>query len=239
MAPRAKTIREKLFANKLNDWQTYHKLIGRYLRAGMTVLDVGCGRGSVAPFSWNEYLNVKLIGLDPDPTASGNPHLETFILLPDEQHWPIEDGSIDMVLARYVLEHVVEPDAFFNNVHRVLKSKGIFAFLTPNQYHFATIISRITPHSWKGALLSRTKGCTEGDVFPTLYRLNSLSLIGRLAQKFNLKIEHLATNEFMPCGYFDFCLPGFLVCYAYYLVVTRTGLEHYIGASITGVLRKA
>ena len=112
MSQRVKEIRKKHFDHVVGDWQTYHNLISEYLTNDSVVLDVGCGKGHIAPYPWDKYPGVTLIGIDPDPQACENRYLSQFILLTNEVEWPVDDASCDIVLARYVLEHGSIPDTF-------------------------------------------------------------------------------------------------------------------------------
>ena len=230
-------LRAHLVGGRLNDWETYHERIACLLRPGMTVLEVGCGKGDIEPFPWNHYPGVRLIGLDPDPAARANPHVDEFIELGAAAEWPVEGGAADLVLARYVIEHVAQPWTFLSNVRRVLKPGGRFLFLAPNLLHPAILLSHLLPVSVKRAVLGVTIGADDDDVFPTFYRMNSARRLRALADKHGFTVERLLTKEFAPCTYCDRFWPGFLAFYSYFAAVTQTGLDRYLGATILGQFR--
>jgi SAM-dependent methyltransferase len=204
----------------------------------MTVLDVGCGRGAIAPFPWEAYPSVKLWGIDPDPTAVENPHLEAFTLMTPNANWEIPSGTVDLAIARYVLEHVEDPVAFFRNLSRVLKPGGKFIFLTPNRWHPAMIASHWLPYGIKQRILALTKRADPHDVFPTCYLLNSASAVARAVRRCGLEISELQTREIQPCGYLDFSVLGYVASCAYFSVLRTTGLQRFFGMTMTGVLSK-
>ena len=78
------------------------------------VLDVGCGRGVISddPIPRHHELVVlrgkaaKVVGIDIDPAASGNPFIDEFLLIGEDQKWPLEDQSIDLCVCDSVLEHI-------------------------------------------------------------------------------------------------------------------------------------
>ena len=221
-----------------NDWQAYHRLLGGFLREGMTVVDAGCGRGRVAPFPWSRYPGVRLVGVDPDAAARDNPQLAEFHRLRAGRDWPLGSGTADLVTARYVLEHVAEPADFLGNVRRVLRPGGRFLFLTPNRRHPAMVVSRLLPVAIKRRILGRTSCISHEQVFATRYRMNTPRRIRELAGASGFRIEALLAKEFVPCAYLEFCSAAHLLASAYFLAVTATGWEKYCGAHLIGVLRK-
>src|SRR6516164_9393577 len=98
MSQRVKQIRQRHFADQLNDWQTYHQILRDFLQAGRIVLEIGCGKGNIDPFPWQDFPNVTLFGLDPDPAAAENPYLTRFYPLGSDGRWPIGDDSIDVAV---------------------------------------------------------------------------------------------------------------------------------------------
>lgn len=234
----AAKLRSHLFGSKPTSTAVYHGLIASHLQPGMTVLDVGCGRGVIAPFPWQKHPGVKLWGIDPDPTAAENPHLESFTLLTNEPNWRIPSGTVDLAIARYVLEHVEDPTAFFRNLSRVLKPGGKFVFLTPNRWHPAMIASHWLPYGLKQRILGLTKRADPQDVFPTCYLLNSTRAVKKAAQRFGLDVTDLRTREIQPCGYLDFSVFGFFASCLYFNVMRLTGLQRFFGMTMTGVLTK-
>ena len=96
------------------------------------VLDVGCGRGAAKDRlvqKPSERLRVlqeschTTIGIDVDPAGADNPFMDEFHLI-DSDRWPVDDASIDLLYADYVLEHLEHPDQFFAECSRVTKPGG-------------------------------------------------------------------------------------------------------------------
>jgi 2-polyprenyl-3-methyl-5-hydroxy-6-metoxy-1,4-benzoquinol methylase len=237
-----KALRARLFDGTPTDWQCYHKLIADRLAPGVTVLDVGCGKGSISPFPWNDYPKKRLVGIDPDPAASENPNLDSLVVLRNRQHhqeWPLDGQSFDLVTARYVLEHVDSPSEFLGNVRRVLKPGGQFVFLTPNLVHPAMVVSRMLPHSMKERILAATrKGLDTGDIFQTHYHMNTARRLRIQAANSGLEVKQLEVREHQPVGYLDFSIPTFWMAYAYYRAVKWSNAERWFGAGIIGVLKR-
>ena len=225
-------------AQQLTDWQAYHRLISRRLKPGLTVLDVGCGRGEIAPFPWEPAPKVELIGADVDPGAAANPASTRFVRLPPTGRWPKETVGVDLVLARYVLEHVESPLEFLRNLRRALKPGGEFLFLTPNVRHPAMAVSRVLPTALKRRVLARIGHADPADVFPSFYRMNTPSALTRLAAQTGFRVLEQETREYAPCGYLQFSAAGRTLARAYQRGLIATGLESIFGAQTIGRWRK-
>lgn len=52
--------------------------------------------------------------------------------IPENGHLPFKDGSFDVVHCSQVIEHVVNPDAIFEEARRILRPGGILFVTTPN-----------------------------------------------------------------------------------------------------------
>jgi ubiquinone/menaquinone biosynthesis C-methylase UbiE len=86
---------------------------------------------------------------------------------------PYEDGRFDLILCRYVFEHIVDPRRTANELLRVLKPGGCICAITPNKWGYVALASRLLPNkAHPGALSHIQPGRYARDVFPTVYRLN-------------------------------------------------------------------
>ena len=105
-----------------------------FIGTGKKILDLGCRDGSFTKF-YTEGNEV--VGADIDDVAldlcSKNLGIQTsHIDLNDI--FPFEDESFDVVIAGELIEHIVIPEYFIREVHRVLRNPGIFCGTTPNAY---------------------------------------------------------------------------------------------------------
>jgi ubiquinone/menaquinone biosynthesis C-methylase UbiE len=178
----------------------FYSRINAIITPEMTVLDVGCGRGSA-------FLNDKVgyrrslrnfkgkvksvIGIDVDSAGKDNPGLNEFRLLVDK-NWPIESQSIDLIVSDFVLEHIQYPQQYFTEVSRVLKPGGIFCARTTNKIGYVGIVARLVFNKNHAKVLSFIqKDRAEVDIFPTVYNVNTV---------FKLK-KILSLHSMMPTVY--------------------------------------
>lgn len=135
------TFHEKYSENK----QGYGAwLVSKYdIRDGMTVLEVGCGTGSI----WLGHEKTvsrcrKLILTDLSEgmleTAKKNlgEHDNIEYRIADIQDLPFEDTSFDVVIANSMLYHVPDIGKGLREVRRVLKAGGIFYCATFGENNF-------------------------------------------------------------------------------------------------------
>lgn len=167
----------------------FYTRINALVRPDMVVVDLGAGRGSrydedSAAFR-KTFFNFqgrvkKVIGLDIDPAVLKHPHLDEAAVIEAGGRLPLEDGSVDMVICEWVVEHVEHPAEFAREIHRVLKPGGWFCALTPNTLGYVGIANRIIPEGAKDRLMRMVwPERPHEDVFPTFYRMNSLNHIRR------------------------------------------------------------
>ena len=167
------------------------------LSAESTVLDVGCGRGSGLsddPVAYRRGLRMlrgrcrTVIGIDVDPDAAQNPGIDEFHLIEAGEAWPVSNGSVDLIVSDFVLEHVAHPDAYFAEVARVLKTGGVFCARTSNRIGYVGVLASLIPNRRHAKVLERVQGDRQAvDMFPTCYRVNTVRAARRMLKQAGLE----------------------------------------------------
>lgn len=179
----------------------FYSRVNALLQPSSVVLDIGCGRGEYGddPVLFRRKLRIlkgkckKVIGVDVDEIGEKNPFIDEFRRIESRQ-WPVEDQSVDLCLVDHVVEHIENPNEFFFECARVIKSGGYICIRTPNAHNYIATISRLIPNRFHARVLGKTQERRlEKDVFPVLYRCNT---------KRRLK------NELIKCG-FESCVLGY------------------------------
>jgi ubiquinone/menaquinone biosynthesis C-methylase UbiE len=117
------------FAEKFVNW------VG--LQKGQSVLDVATGRGALLPFILSSVGSEgKIIAIDltenmvaltkQDIYRQKIPNIE--VLQMDAENLAFDNNSFDAVLSGFAMHLLPHPDKAFQEIHRVLKPGGIFAF---------------------------------------------------------------------------------------------------------------
>ncbi|MGE5223302.1 MAG: class I SAM-dependent methyltransferase [Omnitrophica WOR_2 bacterium] len=173
----------------------FYTRVNSLLNPASVVVDFGCGRGAWIedPVRIRRELRIfkgkvqRVIGLDVDPSAAGNPTLDEFYRL-DGECWPLANNSVDLLVSDHVLEHLEDPGLFFGEARRVIKNNRYLCFRTPNRWGYPALFSRMVPNHEHTHVLEIVKDrVKEQDVFPTYYKANTLPFLRSLMQKNGFK----------------------------------------------------
>src|SRR5438067_623928 len=96
-----------------------------------TVLDVGCGRGLDGDPNLQESIarSARLIGVEPDTSRPAAPCFSQVYPCSLEDV-PLPCGSVTVVYAVFVLEHLACPTRFWRKIYDLLVPGGVFWGLT-------------------------------------------------------------------------------------------------------------
>lgn len=163
----------------------FYTHVNALVHPDMVMLDLGAGRGSrfdetSAPFR-KTFCNFqgrvkRVIGLDVDPVVKTHPHLDEAHVIEPGGPLPLADESVDIVVCEWVLEHVEHPKQFAREIERIVKPGGWFCALTPNRYGYVGLGSSLVPEAVKDRMMRLLwPERPPEDVFPTFYRMNTLT----------------------------------------------------------------
>ncbi len=104
-----------------------------YLRAGMRLLDCGCGPGSITADLAAIVHPGEVIGIDIDPAHINQAQqlitqrtvLNVHVELGDIMHLAFPDNSFDAVFIHGVVEYLADPTGAFREMYRVLRPGGV------------------------------------------------------------------------------------------------------------------
>ena len=117
----------------------------------------------------------RVIAADIDEVVLENKASDEQIVMKDGR-LDLPEGSVDLVVADYVLEHIENPRDFVGQISLVLKKGGWFCARTPHKYSYVALIASLLENSKHPKWLRKVQpGRKEIDVFPTSYKLNTMS----------------------------------------------------------------
>jgi 2-polyprenyl-3-methyl-5-hydroxy-6-metoxy-1,4-benzoquinol methylase len=120
------------------------RLIRNRVPAGGRILDIGCGRGMLARALVDSGFDLCGTDFSEDATRGIDPRIDLRIS-PSLAEVGFEDGGFDAVVIWHVFEHLTDPGAVLQEIHRLLKPGGRLFIAVPN---FASLQARIFGRHW-------------------------------------------------------------------------------------------
>lgn len=153
------------------------------------VVDFGAGRGKWMDddCAWRRDLadlrgeGRLVVAADVDPAVNDNAGVDAAVMLDADGKLPFKTGSVDLLVADWVFEHLAHPSTAMQEFARILSPGGWICARTPNRWGYIALGARLVPrqlHVWLLGAVQPTR--QERDIFPTLYRLNTRSAIRRI-----------------------------------------------------------
>ena len=108
---------------------------------GLSILDIGCGKGALLAEIAVRQENCNLYGVDFSFTslqeASNRVTTDAALMAADIQALPFPENFFDRIFCTETLEHLKHPEACLQELTRVLKSDGVAIITIPNATGFA------------------------------------------------------------------------------------------------------
>jgi SAM-dependent methyltransferase len=234
MARVSQHLIDSTFPGWVHPYKTFEAEVESHLAPGKTLLDVGCGRTAPVLKKY-EGRGLTLIGIDMVEFTEPVAGIE--LVQCDMSETRLPASSVDVVMARSVMEHVTDPTAAYGEMHRILRPGGVFIFLTANAWDYASVVARLVPNALHGRIVNYAEGRAEEDVFPTAYKSNTRSDIRKHAAATGLTIQKLEFLGQYP-NYFLFNETLFRLASGYEKLIARYQALHGLRGWIHAVLRK-
>jgi SAM-dependent methyltransferase len=222
----------RYFPDFVDEHERFHRAVRRYLLPGYAILDAGAGDGRA--FTHDYGRTGLVVGADRESEVARNPNLDLACRC-DLAHLPFGDGSFDLVLAKYVFEHLSRPLQILREIRRVLKPGRVLVFHTPNRFHYVAIAAALTPTRFHGWYNRRRTGAG-AHAHATYYRANDRRTIARLASESGFRVAELELFEPKP-AYLFFDPLAYRAGIGYQRLVTRSERLRDLRANVLGVLQ--
>jgi ubiquinone/menaquinone biosynthesis C-methylase UbiE len=188
----------------------YARTLSSLVADGDRWLDIGCGRQIFPEWAMSPARQralaervLMLVGMDVDSSILEHPLVHQRVVGRGED-LPFDAATFDLISANMVFEHVEHPEQVLREVRRVLKPGGRLVFHTPNYHNYLVALASVVPDFIKHRLVWLLEGRREADIFPTLYRLNTIRSIRQAAERSGLEPEsistHVSAGEFYTLG---------------------------------------
>lgn len=180
---------------------TWDRAITDLSRPGMRVLEIGSGSGV---FPQNEiYPLGRVDGVDLDAKVLTNPYLIQGWSCSFYDLGPLVPNKYDLIYSHMVAEHVEDPLGFVQEQLMLLAPGGTIVHSTLSRWSLPALANWLLPRKLQLALLGllRSKR-TPDQVYPAVYKMNSVGSLKRLATTLGLNIQLRLASQ--PIGYFKF-----------------------------------
>lgn len=179
---------KRLYPTFQNGGRLYREQISQHANTHTIVLDAGCGNGGI--LSSYKHLFHKIIGVDTNQHLLNQHGFLDEKILADLSAIPCKDNSIDLVTCDFVLEHIQNPIAVFQEIFRVLKPGGVFLFRTTNVFNPVMMLSKFLP-LFLHKILRDTLLKKEEGTHKTYYRANTYKKLLRFGRQTGFKSTQL------------------------------------------------
>jgi SAM-dependent methyltransferase len=234
MSELAHRLLDRFYDDRAHPYRVFERHVDALLPSQAVLLDAGCGR--TAPVL-RKYLGRarRLIGVELVPFTDVIPGIETYNA--DLARLPLETSSVDVIMSRSVFEHLTDPEAVYQEFARVLRPGGAVVFLTANMWDYGTLVAKLIPNRFHGAIVKRVEGRAEEDTFPTAYRTNTRRDVNRLAGRGGLAVESFDYLSQYP-NYLLFNGPLFFLGMCFEKTIARVSMLRFLRGWILVTLRK-
>ena len=116
---------------------SYPEKLGKYLfdtfemKTGMTLLEIGCGRGDILKRFKSLGLTVEGVDIDSEAITL-NPGIPVKMCHIENESLPYPDNSFDVIYSKSLIEHLYYPEKYMAEAYRVLKPNGLLLTLVPD-----------------------------------------------------------------------------------------------------------
>lgn len=223
--------------------RSFDDYVSRYMnqRTGQVIADLGGGKGCSFAKYKDPNCQTTIIAVDVDEQELKlNREVDATKLIDLNAPLPFQDGEVDMVTSRWVMEHIEDMDRFMLETHRILKPGGYAIHLCASRFAPFALINRVIPHTLAQKVLEflgqRGFPAYQNSGFATYYQKCYFSAFQSLLPDHEFEIVDIQVNYYQ-LNYFSFFFPLFLVGALYELLIYAVNAQD-LAASVLIVSRK-
>ncbi len=226
-------LQERYYGHLVDRADLFNRLVTSFANKDSVVLHTGCGLDNSIELRTKVQ---HVIGIDLDARLARNDDVDLPIM-GDIQRLPLPDACVDLVINKWVAEHVEDPIQEWAEIARVLRTNGRLILMTPNLMHYAVIATKIAPHKMQKWFMKSILKIDAEDVFPTYLRANTIRKLRWLGAQVDLSEVKLEMFEGAPM-YLVFLTKVFLLGVAYERILNRFHTLAWLRSVIIITFRK-
>lgn len=176
------------------------------------VVDVGAGRNWPLGEASKREHGFRLVGTDIDASEMAlNPLLDERIVGDASRSLGVAEGTADVVLSHFTIEHIPDNASFVAACHRALSDNGRLVIVFQGKWAPSSILNRLIPHKLARVLLHRLFPGADGHLgFRAYYDHCAHSKFRKLLTDRGFAIEY-EYNSYYNSSYFAFFVPLFIL----------------------------
>ncbi|PJF34789.1 MAG: hypothetical protein CUN49_13855 [Candidatus Thermofonsia Clade 1 bacterium] len=219
---RCQALFDRRYPNFVNAGERYAQWLAAALTADATLLDIGCGRDSLAAEAIQRAR--RSVGIDLVADDLRHNRVVDLPILATAYQLPFRAASFDVIAAQWVVEHFPQPERAFREMARVLRPHGQVILLTTNAHNYVPLLSRLVPSAARRFALNQLLRRPAHESHPTFYRANTRRALSQLAERSGLRLVQLEYigNPF----YMAFSVPLFRLALLYERLTDMPRWQH-------------
>jgi ubiquinone/menaquinone biosynthesis C-methylase UbiE len=193
---------------------SYEDWVRKELKEGGRVLDAGCGGGEFGVVKEILETPLDLVGVDIDKDSLHGNEKYNHLVCGSVEQLPLKDDLFNLIVSRFVFEHLETPTMAFDEMFRVLKQGGSIIILTQNLWNPLMFLSYLLPLSIRRWITQKVfRSEKDEGRYETYYHCNNRRGFKRLEkrqggikmasfQRYNATTLHLWKNPLLKSLFF-------------------------------------
>lgn len=207
----------------------YSKTVAKYANSKpqQVIIDIGGGRlTSFAKLLIPEMKHTLTVIDSEANELKKNPDADQIIVANINKDLPLQFNSADLIVSRYVLEHLENLPGFISKSQKVLKNGGYFIHLFSCKFALFTILNQLLPNKFSKTLLNYlVPGSKNIRGFKTNYHECYYDKIIKIFTENRFKVEDIVISYYQS-RYFSFFLPFYIISVFYEIILQMLGLKN-------------
>lgn len=201
-------------------------------------LIVDAGGGRLTPFAKKIKKSHKLIVLDSDKNELKYNFDADKKLIMINDTIPLKKNSANLIVSRYTLEHLNNPEIFIKNSYKILKNGGYSVHLFSCKYAPFSAVNQLLPDKLSQFLLNKfIPNSKHIRGYKTYYKSCYYSKIIEIFKRSKFEITDISLSYYQS-RYFSFFLPFYLLSILYEFIIYSLKLKN-LSAYILIIAKKS